>query len=100
MRMVYLIAILLLLFGCIGEITPLKELNDNPGDYLGKEVIIRGAVKDSLKLGQLSGYTLTDGNVSIKVSSKSLPEEGKEITVTGIWTRDTIFGYYLLEKSE
>lgn len=100
MKLVYLLALGLLFFGCIGETTPLKELNDNPGDYTGKEITVYGTVKDSFKLGQLSGYTLTDGNVSVKVSSKSLPEEGKEITVTGTWMRDTIFGYYLLAKEK
>ncbi len=99
MRAMFVFAVALLFFGCLQEITPLKELNDNPGDYLGNEVTVRGTVKDSLKLGQLSGYTITDGNVSVKVSSKTLPEEGKEITVTGVWSRDTIFGYYLLAKS-
>ena len=100
MRIIYLLAISLLLFGCVEEITPLKELNDNPGDYLGNEITVKGTVKDSLKLGQLSGYTITDGNVSVKVSSQSLPAEGKEVTVTGTWTRDTIFGYYLLAKED
>jgi len=101
MRLVYLLAVSMLLFGCIDALqqtTPLKELNDNPGDYIGKEVTIKGTVQDTLKLGQLSGYTLTDGNVTIKVSSQSLPAEGKEMTVTGVWMRDTIFGYYLLAK--
>ncbi len=100
MRVICLLAILVVLFGCIQETTPLKELNDNPGDYLGKEVTVKGTVKESLKLGQLSGYTITDGNVTVKVSSRSLPAEGKEVTVSGTWTRDTIFGYYLLAKED
>ncbi len=100
MRVLYLLAVSMLFFGCVGQPISLKELNDNPGDYLGQEVTVTGTVKDTLKLGQLSGYTLTDGEVVVKVSSKSLPEEGKNIMVTGVWTRDTIFGYYLLAQAD
>jgi len=92
-------ALMLLLFGCT-SITPLKDLNDNPADFTGQKISVSGTVENPIHLGTLSGYTLVDGNESIKVSSQSLPAEGREITVTGTWMRDSLFGYYLLAEEE
>ena len=89
--------LMLLLFGCAGS-TPLKELEQKPADFVGKKITASGTVENPIRLGSLSGYTLTDGDYSIKVSSQSLPAEGKKITVTGTWMKDTIFGYYLLAE--
>ena len=89
--------IMLLLFGCIGS-TPLKDLEQKPADFIGNKVTVSGTVEDTVRIGQISGYTLTDGTYSIKVSSQSLPADGKKITVTGTWMKDTIFGYYLLAE--
>ncbi len=91
------LAAFLLAFGCTGT-TPLKELNENPQAHLGEKVAVSGTVEKSIRLGSLSGYTLTEGNHSIRVSSQSLPAEGKKITVSGTWMRDTLFGYYLLAE--
>ena len=98
MKQISSIAILLLLFGCIGT-TPLKDLNENPADYLGEKITVSGTVENTVKIGTLSGYTLRDGNASIRVSSRTLPAEGDSVTVTGTWNRDTLFGYYLLAES-
>ena len=86
-----------LLFGCMGiGTTPLEELNKNPLDYEGKEVTVHGTVQNTIKIGQLSGYTLVDEEGhGIRVSSKALPAEGTEITITGIFVRDSLFGYYI-----
>ncbi|NYZ77318.1 hypothetical protein H0O02_03305 [Candidatus Micrarchaeota archaeon] len=99
MKTACLLAISLLFFGCLQQLTTITELNGEPATYIGKEINVKGTVENTVKLGELSGYTLTEGNESIRVSSKALPEEGKEITVSGTWMRDTIFGYYLLAKS-
>ena len=87
----------LLLFGCAGiGTTPLRELNDNPKEFAGKEVTVHGTVTNTIKIGQLSGYTLVDEEGhGIRVSSASLPAEGKEITITGIFMQDSLFGYYI-----
>ena len=90
----------ILLFGCIGETTSAKDLADNPASYVGKEITVKGTVENTFKLGKLSGYKLSEGNASITVSSEALPAEGKEITVEGTWIKDSIFGYYLLAKSD
>lgn len=98
MKKIFAAALLsLLLFGCMGiGTTPIEEIKENPSDYTGKEVTVHGTVENTVKLGSLSGYTLTDedGN-SIRVSSESLPEEGKEVTVSGVFMKDSLFGYYL-----
>ncbi|MCP4647804.1 MAG: hypothetical protein GY852_08775 [bacterium] len=87
----------LLLFGCAGiGTTPLEDLNNDPAGYKGKEVTVHGTVTNTIKIGQLSGYTLVDEEGhGIRVSSASLPAEGKEITITGVFMQDSIFGYYI-----
>ena len=100
MRIVLLLALCsLLLFGCIDQPIPIEELNENPAEYVGKEITVNGVVEGTFKLGKLSGYKLTEGEASISVSSQSLPEEGKDMTINGIWMKDSIFGYYLLAQS-
>ena len=89
--------LMLLLFGCIGS-TPLKDLGQKPADFVGKKIAVSGTVEDTVRIGSISGYTLTDGAYSIKVSSQSLPVEGKKIAVKGTWMHDTLFGYYLLAE--
>ena len=88
--------LMVLLFGCIG--TPVQDINENPEDYVGEEVHVQGTVHNTLKFGKLSGFTLKDGNHSIKVSSEELPKEGKEVVVKGTVMKDTLFGYYILAK--
>lgn len=87
----------LLLFGCMGlGTTPVKDLANNPAEYVGKEVHVTGTVENTIKLGTLSGYSLTDddGN-SVRVSSKALPAEGSKLTVSGVFLKDSLFGYYI-----
>ena len=87
----------LILFGCMGiGTTPIEELSDNPSTYVGKEVHVTGTVENTMKIGTLSGYTLTDddGN-SVRVSSKALPAEGSKLTVSGVFLKDSLFGYYI-----
>ena len=90
-----LVLISLLLFGCT-QTTPLEDLNKNPGEYAGKEITVHGTVTNTVKIGKLSGYTLIDEEGhGIRVSSASLPAEGKEITINGLFVQDSLFGYYL-----
>lgn len=81
--------------GC-GSMT-VSELNANKEKYLGKEVSVIGIVGNTMKIGSLSGYSLIDEKTeeTIAVRSKSLPEEGKKITVKGTLMKDLIF-YYIL----
>lgn len=64
-------------------------------ENIGKTVSVKGEVKNVIKIGGLSGYTLEDETGSIAVSSNELPEEGESKSVRGTLIRDTLFGYYI-----
>jgi hypothetical protein len=65
-------------------------------ETLGTEVSVRGTVVDTVKLGDLSGYTLIDGDGDrIAVASEELPTEGSRTRVTGTLRRAPIIGYYI-----
>lgn len=81
----------ILFSGCAKTIAEVK-IEEN----IGEEVSIKGTVQSSIKLGELSGYMIKDeNNDEIFVSSKSLPEEGKEVKVSGILEKKPIIGYYI-----
>jgi len=90
MRLIIILGILLLLTACVQEINSIKN-----EDMIGEEVAVRGTVKNTIKIGPLSGYTLEDESGSIGVSSETLPVEGTEMTVKGVLIKDTLFGYYI-----
>ncbi|MBU0532017.1 hypothetical protein KKB44_00830 [Candidatus Micrarchaeota archaeon] len=100
MKTTILFVVLALLFlGCIGEnYTSIKDIKEDPGTYLGEKVLVTGTVKDSFKLGQLSGFTLEGDNETIFVSSSMLPVEGTEVVVEGTVMQEIIVGYYILAK--
>ncbi|MGV8151234.1 MAG: hypothetical protein ACP5NV_05910 [Candidatus Woesearchaeota archaeon] len=64
-------------------------------DLVGEKVTVRGIVDSTIKIGSISGYVLSDDSGTIAVSSESLPVEGKELTVSGVLIKDTLFGYYI-----
>jgi aspartyl/asparaginyl-tRNA synthetase len=86
-----LISSLLLISGCMSTMIEDVKSKDN----IGKKVTVFGTVQNTIKLGELSGYTLEDETATIAVSSESLPKEGTEIRVTGILVKDTLLGYYI-----
>ncbi|MGB9707850.1 MAG: cytochrome c maturation protein CcmE [Candidatus Pacearchaeota archaeon] len=88
-----LVLILVSSAGC--GFVSVKELKENPEKYLGKEIVVSGIVKNSVKIGTLSGFALTDGDYSINVQSKELPEEGKKVTVKGTVMKEIFLGYYI-----
>jgi hypothetical protein len=96
MKKLIALSCLLLMVGCTG-IQTISEVKDE--DNINLQVTIRGNVSSSVKLGELSGYTITDDTGSIFVSSDSLPAEGSIIIVTGELER-TILGYYIETKSD
>ncbi len=96
MRYLALLFIGFLVFGCLA--TSISQINSDPEKYLGKSVLLKGEVKNSIKFGSLSGFTLVEGNSSIKVSSKELPKEGTTVSIKGTLMKDSIFGYYILAE--
>lgn len=93
------IGLLMVLFlvGCTKAVTDVKT-----EDMVGKTVSLRGEVSGVIKIGQLSGYTLTDkSGDSIPVASKELPAEGDTVTIKGIVEKNPLFGYYIdVDKKE
>lgn len=84
-KIIFAIIILTILcFTLTACTTKIADIKANPDNYLGKQVSVSGTVKNTMKLGEFSGYNLADadGN-SIFVSSKSLPAEGAAKVVTG-----------------
>lgn len=66
----------------------------NPA-YIGSIVSIEGTVIGTIQIGILSGFTISDGTETIKVSSKSLPQEGDKLKVSGRLIKDFFYGYYI-----
>ncbi|HJX06254.1 MAG TPA: hypothetical protein VJ461_06100 [Candidatus Nanoarchaeia archaeon] len=90
-----LISALFIITGCSTK--TVKEIKSE--EYIGKDIAIAGTVGATVKIGSLSGFTLTDKNGdTIGVKSDSLPKEGSKITVRGVLVKDTIFGYYIQSK--
>ncbi|MGE0793204.1 MAG: hypothetical protein AB7V77_03440 [Candidatus Woesearchaeota archaeon] len=80
----------LFLVGCgVDKISDIKS-----SDYVGKKVTVSGVVENTIKLGDLSGYTISDGDESIFVSSDALPKEGTNERVSGILMKN-LLGYYI-----
>ena len=99
MRYIFIILGLMLFFGCLGQSAiTIKQIKDDPEKYLGEQVNVKGTVRNSFKLGELSGFTLDDGTESMLVSSESLPQEGKNVTVRGTVMHEALVGYYILAK--
>lgn len=80
----------LFLTGCgIDKIAEIKS-----SEYVDKNVYIKGTVENTIKLGELSGFTLSDGEDSIFVSSNELPSEGSKKVIKGVLKKN-ILGYYV-----
>ncbi len=76
------------------------EVHEIAGDkeaFDGQTITVSGIAEDTVKIGELSGYSLRDPitDERIAVSSDTLPREGETVRVTGVWVRDSLFGYYL-----
>jgi uncharacterized protein YceK len=87
--------ILLVLFsGCISVMSIKDVKSDN---YVGKEVTVEGIVQGTIKIGDLSGFTIKDLNDSIAVYSLNLPKDGETKTVKGTLRKVPFIGYYIEE---
>jgi hypothetical protein len=93
MRRILLLAACLFLIGCARSISDIKN-----EDMVGEKVTVVGIVKNSVKIGSLSGFTIEDETGSIGVRTDELPKEGDKVTVSGIIIKDNIFGYYIQAK--
>jgi RNase P/RNase MRP subunit p29 len=88
-----LIVMCLLVTGCT---TSVKEIKDNPDNFIGKTVTVTGEATNTMKIGDLSGFTLVaDDGTKIPVSSKTLPEDGSKVTVKGVVMKELLIGVYI-----
>jgi len=90
---IHLLFVTVLLAGCGFMTTSIEDVKHS--DYEGKTVTVYGTVQDTIKIGELSGYTLKDETGTISVSSQNLPQEESKIRVTGTLVKDTLLGYYI-----
>jgi hypothetical protein len=77
---------LFLLAGC-ASVTPIGELLQNSSKYNGKEVRIKGEVKESAGLLGRGAYQLKDGTGTLTVISETSapPPTGSKIGVKGVF---------------
>jgi hypothetical protein len=86
---------ILLVGGCTKSIKDVKS-----DEYLNKEVTIKGTVKNTIKIGSLSGYTLTDKNGDeIGIASDLLPSEGSTKTITGTVKKLPLINTYYIDTN-
>lgn len=83
---------LLLLAGCA---TPVKKITENPDDYMGKKVLIKGEVIAPIDFGKMQGFTLKDEETSIMVSSEKVPDHGDIVNVRGTVVKGVLMGPYI-----
>lgn len=86
-----LLGSLFVLAGCTTQDIEDVKTSEN----VGEQVSVKGTVQTTVKIGSLSGYTLSDDTGSIAVASENLPSEGDEIKVSGTLIRDSLLGYYI-----
>jgi len=89
--MTMMLILLVFFAGCAQSIKDVKT-----EENIGKVVAVRGTVENTVKIGDLSGYTLRDENGdTIGVVSKALPAEGDTVTAKGELVKAPILGYYI-----
>jgi len=92
-KIIMIMAFVLLVFfaGCSQSIKDVKT-----DENIGKVVSVRGTVENTVKIGDLSGYTLRDDSGdTIGVASKALPAEGDTVTAKGELAKAPLLGYYI-----
>ncbi len=74
---------LLTIFGCNSR-TNIKSLQENPRNYVNKEVTVEGKVSQTFSLYFINYFELDDGTGKINVITKNpLPNENESISVKG-----------------
>jgi len=83
----------------------IKDVVDKPENFSGKTVIIQGVVADSIPVPfrEEGVYRISQGDSSLWVFSKKVPEKGKSVTVmgevkTGFRVVGRTFGVILVEN--
>ena len=83
-KSLFLILFLFSLLGCSSKVS-IKTIQNNPRNYINKEVTIKGTVSQTFSLAFINYFELDDGTGTIKViTSNPLPAENEKLSVTGI----------------
>lgn len=74
--------------------TPVKDIVAAPAGFEGKEVKVKGRVRDAIKLPILGqAFTLQEGGAEIMVSTQgALPADGAEVALRGTVKSAAIIG--------
>jgi hypothetical protein len=83
-RLAPLIAAILILAGCAG-VTPIRDLLNDPSEYDGKTVRIKGEVQGAVGGLGVGAYEVKDktGTLTVVSEDESPPRSGAEVGVTG-----------------
>jgi uncharacterized protein YdeI (BOF family) len=92
------LAVFIVLSGCMAAMT-VTQLKENANKYIGEKVTVEGTATNSTKIGELSGFRLSDGTETIIVASNTLPAENAKVVVRGTLMTEVIVGYYILADS-
>jgi ABC-type glycerol-3-phosphate transport system substrate-binding protein len=87
-------------------VTPTADIRGSPASFEGKEVTVKGTVREVTKLPivELKSYVLADSTGEIKVTTKSAPPaKGEKLIVRGVVSSTAIvgshsFGVHLSER--
>jgi hypothetical protein len=87
-------------------VTPTADIKRSPASYEGKEVTLKGTVRDVTKLPfvELKRYLLADSTGEITVTTRSAaPAKGERLIVRGVVSSNAIvgshtFGLHLSER--
>jgi hypothetical protein len=88
------------------NVTPAADIKRNPASYEGKEITVKGTVREVTKLPivELKRYVLADSTGEITVTTKSAPPaKGERLVVRGVVSSAAIigghsFGLHLSER--
>jgi hypothetical protein len=83
-RLAPLIAVVLALAACAG-VTPIRDLLNDPSEYDGKTVRIKGEVQGAVGGLGVGAYEVKDktGTLTVVTEEESPPRSGAEVGVTG-----------------
>jgi hypothetical protein len=91
--------LVLLAVGCASSVT-VSQINGNPDGFLGKEVVVSGKVIIPISFGDVSGFTLKEGDSSVMVTSGTLPEDGADVVVKGVLVKAPFTGQLYIYAKE
>lgn len=92
------ICALLILASCVPA-SKISDIKNNPDKFLGEKITLEGAVKNPIKLGQLSGFTIVDETGEMPVASDTIPAEGSKVIIEGTLMKEMVIGYYIQVKT-